>query len=200
MNRTRFYQEVSVAFALPPQERHQHMSDLHAQILDEYVGRAMAITAADAAQIVPIEGDERTLAQIVGHIGAWDRFAILTASDILVGVHPPRMVFDVKGYVEPDGTTLSFAGIDDFNAYHARQHATWIWGDIQRFAVDMAQALYAMFASPYLLTATRLENTLTYQKRLKNGTMLTDITIGWWLWLTQLEHAAIEHARELGVD
>jgi hypothetical protein len=51
-----------------------------------------------------------------------------------------------------------------------------------------------LFAHPQLLTAARLEATASVWKRLQNGTRIEPIMMGWSLWLTMLEHLAIEHA------
>jgi hypothetical protein len=119
---------------------------------------------------------------------------VLAAGDILAGIHHPRMITDLNGYREPDGTCPTFATIDDFNSYHAHKYQTWSWQELHRFADDMATTLYVLFTHPQLLSATRLEQTMLFWKRLQDGTVIDEITMGWHLWLTMLEHLAVEHA------
>ncbi|MGH2522673.1 MAG: hypothetical protein ACRDH2_09250, partial [Anaerolineales bacterium] len=129
-----------------------------------------------------------------------DRFMTLSAGDILAGLEHPRMITSVEGYVEPDGQALHFDSIDAFNTYQADKHAAWDWARIQAMAIDAATTLHVLFTHPQLLSAGRLEKTRRYRKRLTNGVVLNDIAMGWNLWLTVLDHAAVEHAAELGMD
>jgi hypothetical protein len=135
----------------------------------------------------------RTIAQIIGHIAAWDRFAVLAAGDILAGIQHPRMITDLSGYRDTDGTFLTFATIDEFNAYHAHTYQTWSWNALQHFADAMATTLYSLFEHPHLLSASRLEQTKPHWKRLHNRALIDNIPMGWNLWLTMIEHLAVEH-------
>jgi hypothetical protein len=62
------------------------------------------------------------------------------------------------------------------------------------FAEDSASTLYTLFTHPQLLSAGRLEQTSPFWKRLQNGMVIQNITMGWNLWLTMIEHIAVEHA------
>jgi hypothetical protein len=194
VNATAFYDHVTVVMVLPPAERHQQLEHLHGAVLRPYQTMLNRLTAEEIHHPLPTAPDQRTIAQIIAHIAAWDRFAVLAAGDILAGIHHPRMITDLSGYREPDGTFLSFATIDDFNAYHAQKFQTWSWQELQRFANDMTATLYSLFTHPQLLSATRLEQTTPFWKRLHNGTVIDNITMGWHLWLTMIEHLAVEHA------
>jgi hypothetical protein len=194
MDTTAFYDRVMAAMAQSPEERQAQLAQLHSEALRAYQSALHDLTADEVQHPLPNHSDRRTIAQIVGHIAAWDRFAVLAAGDILAGIQHPRMITDLSGYREVDGTVPSFANIDDFNAYHADKYQTWPWEQLRPFAEDMATTLYALFTHPQLLSATRLEQTAPFQKRLQNGTVIHNITMGWNLWLTMIEHLAVEHA------
>jgi len=194
MTTTVFYNDLTAAMALPPPERHQQLARLHAAALRTYRTALDQLTMEAVQRPLPNHSDQRTIAQIIGHIAAWDRFAVLAAGDILAGIHHPRMITDLSGYREPDGTCPTFASIDDFNAYHAHKYQSWSWEQLRSFAQDTATTLYILFTHPQLLSAARLEQTAPFWKRLHNGTIVENITMGWNLWLTTLEHLAVEHA------
>jgi hypothetical protein len=189
-----FYDDIQAVMALPPEQRHQRLAHLHAQLLQAYQATLNRLTPEEAAQPLSNHDDNRTIAQIVGHIAAWDRFAILAAGDILAGISHPRMITDLEGYREPDGTFPTFATIDHFNDYHAQKYRAWPWEELRRFAYDTATTLFILFTNPQLLSAARLEQTTPFRKRLQNGMVIQDITMGWNLWLTMIEHLAVEHA------
>jgi hypothetical protein len=67
----------------------------------------------------------------------------------------------------------------------------------QALAIQTATVLRTFFTQPDLLTAERLEQTMTYRKRLQTGEIIQPIAMGWNLWITVLEHEAVEHAEEL---
>ncbi len=194
MNAPAFYDYVRMAMEAPPIERHQQLLHLHSEALQTYQTTLQQLTDQLAQQPLPNSSDHRTIAEIIGHIAAWDRFAVLAAGDILAGIQYPRMVADLAGYREEDGTFPVFASIDDFNAYHADKYRAWSWERLRAFAADMATTLHTLFAHPQLLTVARLEATASVWKRLQNGTRIEPITMGWSLWLTMLEHLAVEHA------
>ena len=194
MNATAFYQQVMAAVDQPAGARHQQLVRLHGEALRAYQTVLNRLMADEVQHPLPNHSDQRTIAQIVGHIVAWDRFALLAAGDILAGIQHPRMITDLSGYREPDGTLPTFATIDDFNTYHAQKYQAWPWEELCRFAEDTASTLYTLFAHPQLLTAGRLEQTSPFRKRLQNGTVVHNITMGWNLWLTMIEHIAVEHA------
>jgi DinB family protein len=194
MNEAVFYDHIVAVMAQPPDQRHQELARLHAEALHTYQTVLDRLTAEDVHHPLPNHPDGWTIAQIVGHIAAWDRFAVLAAGDMLAGIQHPRMITDLSGYRESDGTSPAFTTIDDFNAYHADKYESWSWEQLHRFAGDIAATLYALFAHPQLLSAKRLEQTTSFRKRLQNGTIIHNITMGWSLWLTMIEHLAVEHA------
>jgi hypothetical protein len=192
-----FYSRVINAAARPPDERHLQLAAIHTHVYEQYLTAVKNMRGEIAQQTLPIDGDERTFAQLIGHIAEWDRFAVLAAGDILAGIQHPRMVTDLTGYIEPNGQQPVFASIDEFNAYQARKHALWKSEDIQSLAVEMATALHTLFTHPSLLNANKLERTKAWQKRLRNGHVIENITMGWTLWLIVIEHIGVEHAVEL---
>ncbi len=199
MNADLFYESIVRIFELPPQERHQQLITLHSQVKNEYVAAIQRITAAAAERPVAVDGDQRTLAQVVAHITEWERFGILAAGDVLAGVQHPRTVTDVKGFVETDGRRIDFADVHEFNRHQAEKYSTWSWPQLQKQAIDTAEIFYELFAHPQLLTAERLEHTKPHRKRLANGQVIDNTTMGWCLWVIYLDHEAVEHAEELGL-
>jgi hypothetical protein len=175
------------------------MSQLHTHIYGEYSTAIRALNVQHAAQQVQVGDDVRTVLQVVGHIHEWERFAILGACDMLAGLDHPRMVTDIAGYVEPDGQERQFESIDAFNAYQAEKHLAWPWERMQAAALQSAAALHALFTDHRLVNVQRLEQTQPYRKRLQDGTRISDIKMGWNLWITVIEHEGVEHARELGL-
>src|ERR1044071_139983 len=151
MDVTTFYDQVLAAMAAQPQERHQHLLLLHEQTLRSYQTVLNRLTADLVILALPNHPDQRTIAQIIGHIVAWDCFAVLAAGDILAGIQHPRMITDLSGYREADGSVPIFATIDEFNAYHAHKYQQWSWQKLQHFADDMATTLYTLFREPQLL-------------------------------------------------
>ena len=62
----------------------------------------------------------------------------------------------------------------------------------------LAEYLDAVQALPEA-EAERLERTRPFRKRLQNGLVVRDVAMGWNLWITVLEHAAVEHAADLSM-
>lgn len=194
MNATAFYEQVILAMAQPPLDRHRILAGLHTEAERAYRSALGRLTPEAVQQPLPGTADDRTIAQIVGHIAGWDRFAVMAGGDILAGLHHPRMVTDLSGYRETDGSFPEFATIDDFNAYQAKKYGALAWSELRVVADDLATTLHLLFTHPQLLSAQRLEQTARHQKRLQNGVVLSDLTMGWALWLIMIEHIAVEHA------
>lgn len=193
-----FYQRIMEDTTRSPKERHQYFSALHAEVVTDYLAAVRKITPDKASRMVA-GGDRRTIAQVVGHIAAWEQFVILACGDILAGIQHPRMVTNVDGYITTSGQTMNFAGIDAFNAYHADLHAEWPWEQVQRLAIDSATTLHTLFSHPGLLSADRLEQTKPFRKYLQNGFVIDSIAMGWHVWIVTLEHEAVEHAMDLEI-
>ncbi len=130
----------------------------------------------------------------------WDRFSLLGVSDILVGLDVPRTIVNTSGYITLDGQVLDFATVDDFNAYQAEQHLNRAWADLQALAIETATTLHALFTQPHLLTSERLERTRNYRYELPDGTFIEPLRMGWHLWILTIEHMAVDHVREFGID
>lgn len=195
-----FYPYIVEISALPPQERHAAYAALHTRVLHPYLDAVRRITAEQAQQPVNMGDDTRTLAQLTGHMAEWDRFSLLGVSDMLIGLEVPRTIVNTNGYVALDGRVLDFATVDDFNAYQAEQHRSWAWGDLQALAIDTATTLHALFTQPHLLTAERLERTKNYHYTLPDGSLIEPLRMGWHLWILTIEHMAVDHVREFGIE
>jgi len=199
MHPDEFYPKLKAIMALLPQERHTQVSDLHTQAMTRYVNRLKTMTEAEALAQVTVGDDHRTVLQIVGHIAEWERFAILSATDILIGLDRPRLMKSLDGYIALDGSTPTFSTIDEFNAYFADQQKSWSWEKMRSFAIETTTTIHQLFTNPALLTADRLERTVNGRKWLGTGEVIADIAVGWALWLIVLEHIATEHIIELGL-
>jgi hypothetical protein len=192
-DRTGFYQRIAEIVAWPPQERHRRLAELHAGVADGYCAAVQAIGAASAARPGP---DGRSVAQVIGHIAEWDRYALLAAGELLAGVKWPRIMVNA-GFIEPDGAERTFKGVHHFNAYHAERQVGLPWEEIRDLAIRSARALQALFAHPALLTPDLLEQTRSYEFTLADTLTLT-APIGWYIWIITIEHEAVEHVDEVG--
>lgn len=192
-----FYQQVLDIFARSPEERYIAMVNLHERVVREYVVAIQQISEQDAMQPVSIGADNRTLAQVVAHITEWERFGIMAVGDILTGIDHPRTVTDIRGFIDTDGQTRDFVDVHEFNAYQKQKYAAWSWSQLQKDAIRYASTFYSLFAYPDLITAERLEHTKPHRKKLRNGKILDNTTMGWCLWVIYLDHEAVEHAVEL---
>ncbi len=187
-----FCDQVVAACALQPNERHARLLALHRSTLDEFIAALQRISLDGALQHVRVNGDSRTVAQLVGHLLAWTRYDIQAVGDVIGGVARPRGVESVSGFVQADGTSRDFADFDTFNAYFSQAHAqaqtASTWPQLRDDMIDAACAFYALFEHPHLANAACLERTLPYRKQLANS-----------VWLANLQHIAIEHVAELGI-
>jgi len=190
-----FYQRIVEIAGQSPEKRYVLLADLHADILARYLNAVRTTTSKGAARV---STDGRTLAQVVGHIAEWERFTILAVGEMMVGAHWPQ-IMSLSGYIEPDGQVLNFTSVDDFNAYQANKHVTWPWERIQEVAIRTATRLHVLFTQPVLLPTECLELTRMYEWYLPDGVKLV-VPAGWYLWMVTLEHEAIEHAVDLGLE
>lgn len=189
-----FYRSMVFAASLAPEARREHLLDVHHQVLDTYVTALSQISPEQASSRVPDDG--RTLGQVVGHILEWDRALLIAFGEILAGVAWPR-IMPSNMNVDTDGEPHEFETTDAFNAFYADRHARLPWMPIRARALDVANALYAVFAAPGLLTPDRLESTRLFSGfGLPTGETL-EMPCGWYLWMTTLEHEGVEHADAL---
>jgi hypothetical protein len=193
MDTNAFYQRIIKIAAQPPYNRYGLLAEFHTEVVIRYLNIIQTMTEREAKRT---SADGRTIGQVVGHIAEWERFIILAAGEMVVGVQWPR-IMDLCGYMEPDGQLHDFASVDDFNDYQAAKHATWSWKSIQNQAIHAATALHTLFTQPALLSPELLEQTKNYQWSLPNGLRLT-VPAGWYLWMVSIEHEMIEHAADLG--
>lgn len=198
MKASELEQKLEHTITLPAQERHAALSALHTAVLECYLDALQAISAERAAQTVS-ETDPRTISQLVGHIAAWEQFAIQAAGQILGGVLRPRIVSGFDGFADADGHLLNFADVDAFNARSTRLYADWPWEDVRALAIDTAKTFHTLFTHPNLLTAEKLEATEQAYRRNENGEMVPGPRMGWSLWGIFLSHPMAEHAEALGM-
>ncbi len=187
-----FYTRYGSLLALQPEARHAGLCALHAATLAEYTGwlRAIAPEAARSAS-----SDGRSIALVVGHIAAWDRFMLQACGEMLSGVLWPGFM-DLKGCLDEDGQRRDFESIDAFNAFHADLQRDRPWEQILAEALDRAAAAYAIYAQPDLLMPERLERTRPTEWGLPGGKRVR-APAGWLIWMVIMEHEAVEHAADL---
>lgn len=199
MNADSFYEQVRIGLGMSPEQRHRHYTKLHTSVLNDYV-RAIRFTVTDLAeQPAPDSNDPRPLKLIVAQMAEWDRFALSAANDILTGLTMPRLVHNLNGYIDAQGTQHNFDNIESFNKLQMQRYAHVEWIEVQRLAIDLAETLHALFSTPKLITVARLEATAPTSITLKNGEVFQNLTMGWALWLIVMEHSAVEHATELRI-
>lgn len=187
-----FYSKIAAVLQLDPEPRHKEMRRLHERLLPLYISAIEHISPERAAQQ---SSDERSIAQVVGHILEWDRFTIQSASEIISGCSTPRL-FSLKGYLDPHGKSYDFESIDDFNGFQAVRQAGVAWPLIQKEAIRNAKALQALFFHEDLLTTAALEETALYDWHSPDNKVIRT-TSGWFLWVVVMEHETIEHAADL---
>ncbi len=187
-----FFQQLREITALPPAERHAAVAGLHTRALADYVARVRAIDGAHAQQT---SSDGRTMIQVVGHIAEFERYLILAASEIMVGIRQPQ-IMKLAGYREADGRELKFASIDDFNAYQAEKHAQCGWPEIQALALRTAPMLHALFSNSAWVAPGLLEQTEPCHWKWPDGTALA-MPCGWRLWMGTVKALAVDHTLDL---
>ena len=187
-----FYSRYATLLTLPPDDRHAGLCALHAAMLAEYTGWLRSITPQAARST---SSDGRSIALVVGHIAAWDRFMLQACGEMLSGAPWPGFM-DLRGYLDESGERRDFQSIDAFNAFHADAQRDRPWEHIRSEALDRAAAARSIFAEPGLLTPERLERTrptewgLTAVKRAR-------APVGWEIWMIILEHESVDHAADL---
>ena len=122
-----FYSRYASLMTLPPDDRHAGMCTLHTATLAEYTGWLRSITP-EAAHSTSSDG--RSIALVVGHIAAWDRFMLQACGEMLSGAAWPGFM-ELLGYLDENGERRDFQSIDAFNAFHADAQRGRPWEQIQ---------------------------------------------------------------------
>ncbi len=187
-----FYAKVLAISNQPAERRVKGMNHLHLECMDAYLA---AIQKIDAEKAARIGTDGRTILQIVAHIAEWDRYTALAMGEITAGVKEPQ-IMHMKGFIEPDGSILSFKNVNEFNAYQAKKYEQANWEDVKTLAIRMAYALQGIFSQPAILPYELLENTSPYRWKLAGGSLIS-LPVAWYLWIVTLEHLAVEHIVDL---
>lgn len=187
-----FDSQMRAIAATPAEHRRRALSEFHYKALPPYLFRLDALTPADACRI---SSDGRTVAQVVGHIFAWERYTIQAVGEMLTGVTWPR-IMEMQDYVEDTGRTVDFHSVDDFNAYLNSRIDFWPWDQLQHRAGETALTLYRLFSDEELLPTRVIEATRPYPWQLLDGSEI-EVTVGWYLWMVSLRHALVEHATDL---
>jgi hypothetical protein len=190
MEMTSFYQRVADIAACPPVERHLLLADLHTNVVTPYLGALGSITPEGAVRVVP---DGRTVAQVVAHIAAWERYGIVATGELIAGVKWPRLMRHA-GYLEPDGSAHDFPNDDAVNAFVSLTYANHPWAAIQDTALYTATALHRLWTQSGLLEPERLEQTRSFQ-----GHKYPLMPCGWALWVIMIEHEGVEHVDDLAL-
>lgn len=193
-----FFEKLSSILTLPPAKRHAKMLAWHTELLENYLEALRRLTPEKVAKPAEIGNDHRSILQVVAHIVEWERFILITCSEILSGVKSPRMLGKLEGYIDRDGKSYTFASIDEFNALQSDAYQHEEWESLHSLARSTAQVLYAFFSHPNLLNAERLEATRPSRQRIPNKAPIP-CSAGWVLWSIVLEHPNAEHSQELGI-
>lgn len=195
-----FYQQILVGIEYSPEVRYVHYSKLHQSVLNDFT-RAIRFIFEDVADAPPVESDEpRSIKLLVAHIAEWGRYALMSAMDILIGLEEPRMINSLDRYVDRNGVERSFESRAAFNAYCDELYADANWFDVQKFALDTADTIHALFTTSNLMTPTRLEATAPTTRTLPSGLVLEELEMGWVLWILVLEQAAVTYADALQLN
>ncbi|MFN2194761.1 MAG: hypothetical protein ACK2UW_01390 [Anaerolineales bacterium] len=195
MDAKSFSDWVIAQLALPSKARHRQMADRHTLFQQDYVRTLLSIDAEHASQVGGLEG--RTFQQAVGLQAAWDRFRLAGASDLLLGIFPPRSLTDTRGYVDLEGRKLEFISVDEFNRYQLEQQADWTWERTREFAIQSTGALQAFFAHPHLLSVHVLEASPEAPCTLPDGRRITSLALGWVFWIACLQQYLVEFSPRL---
>ena len=190
-----FYAKVLATSHQPADKRVKGMNHLHEECLEQYL---KAVRAIDEERAGRISSDGRTIAQVVAHIAEWERYTTLAVGEIIAGVREPQ-IMRMKGYLEPDGTMLSFKDTNDFNAYQAKKYASMPWKEIQDLAIRVAISLQGTFCQPAILPYDLLESTEPYRWRLAGGSLIA-LRVAWYLWIVTLEHEIVDHREDLRLE
>ncbi len=189
-----FYPTLLHIASQPPDKRYLLLKDLHTEALNLYIQAVSKITPEQAGQIAP---GGRSLAQVAGHIGEWDRASLAAMGEIYAGIKNPGIMSDWN--TNEDGDIQHFKDVDDFNAYYARQQAIQPWEQIQSLAIEMANRFYRLVAGSGLITPGLLEGTRLFDYyRLPTGDRIVT-PCGWYLWMITIEHEVMEHRVEMGI-
>ena len=165
MEFSRFYHLVHRSVSLPPSGRRSELRALHDQVLRDYLD---ALKRIDHAESSRTGTDGRTIAEVVGHIAAWERWAILAVTEVLAGVRWPRLL-DLRAYPEFDSPVRDFASQDAFNAYSVQKQEGLSWCEIRAAAVGQATSLYGLLARPGVVPLCQMEATTPCQWQLGDG-------------------------------
>lgn len=147
MDADTFYRRFVEITTLPPDERHQALSDLHTDVARRYLTALRAITPVGATCMVP---DGRTVAQVVGHIVEWERYTLISAGELLAGVEWPGLLSHAR-YVESDGGEFAFLTNAEFNARQVEKYAARPWEEVLALAIETATTCHQLWTQSGLL-------------------------------------------------
>jgi len=187
-----FYAKILATSNQTADRRVKGMNHLHLECLGQYL---KAIRSIDEERAMQQSSDGRTISQVVAHIAEWERYTTLAIGEIIAGVREPQ-IMRMKGFIEPDGTVLSFKDVNDFNAYQAKKYANVPWKKIQDLAIRVAVSLQGTFCQPAILPYELLENTEPYRWKLAGGSLIA-LPVAWYLWIVTLEHEVVDHREDL---
>lgn len=136
------------------------------------------------------------MGQVVGHIAEWERYVIISAGEVAVGVVWPGLMSHAR-YVEPDGKEFPFRSDDEFNARQAEKYTSMPWDRIRDLAIDTAETCHRLWVESGLLPPERLERTRRWDHYVLPTGVTLRLPCGWFLWMITVEHEAVEHASDL---
>jgi hypothetical protein len=192
MERAEFTQRVRFALRCDPQRRHILLAALHGHALGTYLHAVHRIDEP-AARLIGRDG--RSIAAVVAHIAAWDRWTGRALDEICSGEERPG-ILDLRGYAEEEGRPLRFDSIDAFNGHVVATVPLRPWTRIREEAVALARAIHDRFVEPALLRPDRLSATVSVPWTDGDGRVV-DLPAGWLLWVKTIEHQGVAHIVDL---
>ncbi len=158
------------------------------------IGAVERLTVVEASRVLC---DGSTVAQLVGHVAAWERFAALAFEEVLNGVRWPGLM-RTRGWIGDDGRKMKFNNGDQFSAYIAEQDAEKPWSAIQEFSIRTTQLLQQLLEGPIAASPQVLDEGDLHRWRAA-GAALEPMPVGWFLWLQLIWHSGVEHAEDVGL-
>lgn len=192
-----WYDNLREISRLPAPERYRALVELHKETIEFYLLALERLDGETARQKSKTKGDTRTIAQVVVHIMAWEEWQLQVFTDPQPSLMLPLQM-QLKGYWDGEkGTRVNFANVDDFNKYQAEKYKNRSWEEVKTKAIATARRLQSLFPeNPSVEWVKFLESSPAFTWKVTPNLVLT-LPAAYYLWMVSLEHAAIEHRRDL---
>jgi len=193
METAEFHRHLRFASRCPSEQRHILFSALHSHALATYLH---AVRSIDVRAATLVSSDGRSIAAVVTHIAAWDRWTLRAMREIASGSDSPG-ILTLDGYPCDDGRVRGFDSVDAFNEHAARVSQRTAWPTIREMAVVAGVALYHLCCDPAAVPAERLSATPPLTWRESDREVPREMPAGWLLWAKAIEHEGFSHIVDL---